>query len=128
MVANLSASDDVIGKYGYLRSLIDQQSARCLCGYVYASAGYGESSTDLVFDAKNIIAENGRTIATGRRWERGGRIVTADIDIDSLRRERMHICTFADCARRAAGAAAGDYISRSVGASDIVFDHIFKNR
>ncbi len=105
VVANLSASDDVIGKYGYLRSLIDQQSARCLCGYVYASAGYGESSTDLVFDAKNIIAENGRTIATGRRWERGGRIVTADIDIDSLRRERMHICPFADCARRAAGAS-----------------------
>ena len=100
VVANLSASDDVIGKYAYLRSLIDQQSARCLCGYVYASAGYGESSTDLVFDAKNIISENGRTLAAGRRWERCGHIVTADIDVDSLRRERMHTCTFADTAAR----------------------------
>jgi len=104
VVANLSASDDVIGKYSYLRGLIGQQSARCMCAYVYASAGYGESSTDLVFDAKDIIAENGRILACGPRWERGSRLVTADIDIDLLRRERMHTGTRADCARRTGAA------------------------
>ena len=54
---NLSASDDVAGKYAYLRGLVAQQSARCMAAYVYAGAGYGESSTDLVFDGKAIIAE-----------------------------------------------------------------------
>lgn len=97
IVANLSASDDVVGKYGYLRSLIAQQSARCICGYVYASAGYGESSTDLCFDGKTIICDNGRTLEAGRRFERGNRLVAADIDVEALRRDRMHISTFADC-------------------------------
>ncbi|MDE6491391.1 MAG: NAD(+) synthase, partial [Muribaculaceae bacterium] len=59
ILVNLSASDDVAGKYDYLISLLRQQSARCLAAYVYSSAGYGESSTDLVFDGKAIIAENG---------------------------------------------------------------------
>ena len=53
VIANLSASNDIIGKYAYLRNLITQQSARCICGYVYSSAGFGESSTDLVFDGKH---------------------------------------------------------------------------
>lgn len=98
IIVNLSASDDVIGKYSYLKSLIVQQSARCICGYVYSSAGFGESSTDLVFDGKNIICENGRVLAMSDRYERGNKYATADIDIEALRRDRMHTSTFADCA------------------------------
>ena len=69
MIANLSASNDIIGKYAYLRNLITQQSARCICGYVYSSAGFGESSTDLVFDGKAIIAENGSLLGCNSRWQ-----------------------------------------------------------
>lgn len=101
VIVNLSASDDVIGKYSYLKSLIEQQSARCISGYVYSSAGFGESSTDLVFDGKNIICENGRILAMSDRYQRGNKYATADIDIESLRRDRMHISTFADCASKA---------------------------
>ena len=105
IIANLSASDDIIGKYAYLRSLISQQSARCLCGYVYASAGYGESSTDLVFDGKAIIAENGTILARNRRWTRSAQYVAADIDIAAISRDRMHLGTFAECRRRQEGEA-----------------------
>ncbi len=102
VIVNLSASDDLIGKYEYLKNLIAQQSARCLSGYVYASAGYGESSTDLVFDGKTIIAENGTILECNKRWQSGNQYVIADIDIDALRHDRMHIGTFNDCAARMA--------------------------
>ena len=97
VIVNLSASDDLIGKYAYLKSLIAQQSARCLCGYAYAGAGFGESSTDLVFDGKAIIAENGTILAEGRHWSNDPQTVAADIDIAALRRDRMHLRSFADC-------------------------------
>lgn len=100
VVANLSASDDLTGKYDYLRALIAQQSARCMCGYVYASAGWGESSTDLVFDAKTIIAEKGATLACNRRWQHESQWAVADIDIEAIARDRMHMGSWADCARR----------------------------
>ena len=106
VVFNLSASDDVIGKYDYLLSLISQQSARCLSAYVYASAGYGESTTDLVFDGKTIIAENGRILQRNTRWNRGNQMAVADIDIEAIERDRMHLRTFDDC-RRNNPAAAG---------------------
>lgn len=99
VIANLSASDDIIGKYAYLRSLVSQQSARCMCGYVYASAGFGESSTDLVFDGKAFIAENGNILAEGKRWEWGSRRIFADLDIEALDRDRMHLGSFNDCVR-----------------------------
>lgn len=100
IILNLSASDDLIGKYAYLKSLIAQQSARCMAAYVYASAGYGESSTDLVFDGKAIIAENGRILAEGERWTGTPQLAVADIDIDALRRDRLHHTSWADCAER----------------------------
>lgn len=100
VIVNLSASDDLIGKYAYLRSLVSQQSARCLCAYVYSSAGYGESSTDLVFDGKALIAENGTILAANKRWQHESQYVIADVDIDALDRDRLHIGSFADCARR----------------------------
>ncbi|MDE6160388.1 MAG: NAD(+) synthase, partial [Muribaculaceae bacterium] len=85
-------------KYTYLTGLIAQQSARCLSGYVYAGAGYGESSTDLVFDGKAIIAENGNILASSPRWIRGSHYEIADIDIQAIERDRRHTTTFNDCA------------------------------
>lgn len=99
VIANLSASDDIIGKYAYLRSLIAQQSARCLCGYVYASAGFGESSTDLVFDGKAIVAENGMILGEGARWEGKPHHVACDFDICAIERDRLHLGSFTDCVR-----------------------------
>ncbi len=97
VVANLSASDDQIGKYAYLRNLILQQSARCMCGYVYASTGFGESSTDLVFDGKAFVAENGTMLASNKRWSNEPSVSVADIDIEALQRDRMHSTTWHDC-------------------------------
>ncbi|MDE6283150.1 MAG: NAD(+) synthase [Muribaculaceae bacterium] len=100
IIVNLSASPDLIGKYAYLRDLVAQQSARCICGYVYASAGFGESSTDLVFDGKGLIAENGKILAATPRWKEGPQMIVRDIDVDMLIRDRLHIGTFGDCADR----------------------------
>ena len=99
VIVNLSASDDLIGKYDYLMSLISQQSARCLCGYAYASAGFGESSTDLVFDAKLVVAENGHILERNGRWVHGNQIVAADVDLEAIRRDRLHLTSFAACRR-----------------------------
>ncbi len=102
VIANLSASNDLIGKRAYLRRLISQQSARGICAYVYASAGFGESTTDLAFDGKAFIAENGDILAETERWSNDPQMIVRDIDIEALRRDRMHQGTFGDCARRVA--------------------------
>lgn len=98
VIVNLSASDDLIGKYDYLLGLIKQQSARTLSAYIYAGAGAGESSTDLAFDGKAIIAENGALLAKNSRWRDGNQYVIADVDIEALRRDRLHLGSFGDCA------------------------------
>lgn len=118
VIVNLSASDDLIGKYDYLRKLISQQSARCLCAYAYAGAGWGESSTDLVFDGKAIIAENGSILASSKRWDPADDTVVADVDIEALERDRMHMTTFADCAER----EGADVISVSHAGSQPAYD------
>lgn len=100
VLVNLSASDDLTGKYAYLRDLVVQQSARCIGAYAYASAGFGESSTDLVFDAKLLIAENGRLLRCNERWQAGNQLVLADVDVEAVRRDRMHNTTFEACRRR----------------------------
>lgn len=100
VVLNLSASDALTGKYDYLRTLVKQQSARCLCAYVYCSAGYGESSTDLVFDGIAMVAENGSMLGESARWNTEPTVTVADVDVEALRRDRMHLCTFGDCAER----------------------------
>lgn len=102
VVVNLSASDDVVGKFDYLQSLVAQQSARSLCAYVYASAGYGESSTDLVFHGKAIVAENGYICASRCLKNQNAASVTlCDVNIASLDRDRMHLRTWGDAADRA---------------------------
>ena len=97
VILNLSASDALAGKYNYICNLVTQQSARCLCGYVYASAGYGESSTDLVFDGIAMVAECGTMLSRNKRWQSEPTYAMADIDIEAIRRDRMHIGSFSDC-------------------------------
>ena len=100
VIFNLSASDDLIGKYDYLRDLVVQQSARLVAAYAYSSAGWGESSTDLTFDGKALIAENGRLLAEAPRWSGDEKVVIADVDIEAIDRDRLHNMTFTDCADR----------------------------
>lgn len=99
VILNLSASDDLIGKYTYLKSLLSQQSARCLCAYAYAGAGWGESSTDLTFDGKAIIAENGTILQANSRWNPADNTSIADIDIEAIDHDRLHNTSFAECAQ-----------------------------
>lgn len=101
VILNLSASDDSAGKYDYLRRLVRGQSARCHCAYVYASAGYGESTSDVVFDSKLIVAERGDLLACNRRWDASERMVIADVDIAAIDYDRHHTGTFGDSAARA---------------------------
>ncbi|MCI8554381.1 MAG: NAD(+) synthase [Clostridiales bacterium] len=93
VVANLSASDESIGKGEYRRQLVSTQSARLLCGYVYADAGAGESSTDLVFSGHNLIAENGVVLAESDRFTTGLTAVT-ELDLSRLVYDRRRINTF----------------------------------
>ncbi len=94
VIFNLSASPEVVGKNGYLVDLVKQQSARCVAGYVYASSGFGESSTDLVFGGNGIIAENGRVLASSNRFSFDSQLVVADIDTDLLHNHRLRTTTF----------------------------------
>lgn len=88
ILVNISASNELIGKHHYLRSLIGQQSARCMAGYVYASAGFGESSTDLVFAGNGIIAENGNVLAESPRFTMQEQLVISEIDVENLQNDR----------------------------------------
>ena len=94
LIFNQSATPEILGKHTYLRSLIKQQSARALCGYVYASAGVGESSTDLVFTGNGIIAENGKIITARERFVRDARLTVADIDVEHIFNERRRHTSF----------------------------------
>jgi NAD+ synthase (glutamine-hydrolysing) len=89
VIVNLSASNELIGKNNYLRNLICQQSARCISGYVYASAGFGESTTDLVFAGNALIAENGSLLAASKRFEQDEQLIISEIDIDNLEHDRQ---------------------------------------
>ena len=92
IIVNCSASDETVGKAAYRKALIEGQSARLLCGYIYANAGEGESTTDLVFGGHNIIAENGAALAEGKRFENG--MICSEIDIKRLWSERRRNTTF----------------------------------
>ncbi|MDD2797931.1 MAG: NAD(+) synthase [Bacteroidales bacterium] len=94
IVFNLSASDENIGKHDYLKSLIKQQSARCIGGYVYASSGFGESTTDLVFAGNALIAENGSFLATSERFSFEEQLIISEIDIERLASDRRKNSAF----------------------------------
>ena len=92
VIANCSASDEIVGKDTYRNSLIGGQSARLICGYIYANAGEGESTQDLVFGGHNIIAENGTCLAVSKRFGHG--IIYADMDLERLESERRRTTTY----------------------------------
>lgn len=92
VIANLSASAEAVGKGDYRRSLVTSQSARLCAAYLYADAGQGESSTDLVFSGHNLIAENGTLLAESERFTTG--LTFADIDLLKLSQERLRMNTF----------------------------------
>ena len=94
IICNLSCSDDLIGKAQYRRDLVKMQSAKLCCGYVYCDAGFGESTTDMVFSAQNIIAENGTIVSESCRFNNG--ITYADIDVERLMSERRRTNTYID--------------------------------
>lgn len=94
IILNLSATDDNIGKYGYIKNLVASQSSRCRCAYAYASAGDGESSTDLVFSGINLVAYNGEIIAESSRFSTESSQATAIVDIEKIRNERRKYSTF----------------------------------
>lgn len=92
IIANLSASDETTGKDIYRRELVRNQSARLICGYIYADAGEGESSTDLVFAAHNLIAENGSLLKESARFS--NEMICSEIDLGKLFSERRRMGTF----------------------------------
>ncbi len=92
VIINLSASDAMTGKAKYRKNLVSAQSASLICGYIYASAGEGESSTDLVFSGHNIISENGTILAESERFK--NQMITAEIDVDRLINERRRMTTY----------------------------------
>lgn len=98
IILNLSASNELLSKREYRQQLICQQSARCQCGYVYVSAGMGESSSDLVFSGHSVIASCGTVIRESEGYLADNYLMTADIDIDRIRADRMKQSSFADCA------------------------------
>ncbi len=96
LIFNLSASNEYVGKYEYRRELVKTQSARCIGGYIYASSGVYESTTDLVYGGHLIIAENGIVLNENKRFQRESEIIYADIDIEKLRFIRLNETSFKD--------------------------------
>lgn len=94
IVLNLSATDELLGKHNYLCSLLSQQSARMMCGYVYSSCGFGESTQDVVYGGNAMIFENGRQLATGDRFSLEPQLQIQQIDVERLRGERQNNTTF----------------------------------
>lgn len=92
VIANLSASDETVGKAAYRRELITGQSARLLCGYLYADAGHGESTTDMTFAGHDLIAENGSLLAQSEPFGCGKAV--SEIDVNRMRQERLRNTTF----------------------------------
>lgn len=97
VIANLSASDELIGKAAYRRQLVQGQSARLVCGYLYADAGMGESTQDLVFAGHDLICENGTVLAESRRFETG--LTLSEIDLGRLMHDRRRMNTFPPAGR-----------------------------
>jgi len=101
IILNCSASDELIGKHAYLRSLLAQQSARTMSGYVYASCGFGESTQDVVYGGNAMIFENGKLLVEGERFSLQPQMQIAQIDVERLRTERHTNSTFINAQRNA---------------------------
>ena len=108
IIANLSAGSELMGKHAQRRRLIAEQSARCCCGYLYANAGYGESTTDLVFSGYAGICENGDVLAETERFARESACTIADIDVSRLRFRRRQTPSFFEAADLHGASCADD--------------------
>lgn len=115
LIVNLSASDETTGKSVYRRNLVVGQSARLLCGYIYASAGDGESTQDLVYSGHNMIAENGHLLAESKRFS--NETVCSEIDVARLCAERRRMTTFQDAEASKTGSPAASFV---LGSADTV--------
>ena len=94
IVLNLSASNDLVGKTDYVRQLVKGQSARCHCAYLYAGAGFGESTQDLVFGGRAFIAENGTILAEANQFSLEPQLIISEVDVELLRSERRSNTSF----------------------------------
>ncbi|MGB4660913.1 MAG: NAD(+) synthase [Mobilitalea sp.] len=94
VIANLSASDELTGKDAYRRELVKSQSGKLVCGYIYADAGEGESTTDLVFAGHNLITENSSLLAESKTFKNG--IISSEIDLGKLKSERRRMHTYSN--------------------------------
>ena len=103
IIFNLSASDELIGKHDYLCKLLAQQSARTITGYVYSSAGFGESTQDVVYGGNALIFENGHLLQSGPRFAMTPQMQVAQIDVERLRTERRCNTTYVNAQRRMIG-------------------------
>lgn len=99
IICNLSASDELIGKHNYLCSLLAQQSARTMSGYIYSSSGFGESTQDVVYGGNALVYENGKCIAKSERFSFEPQLVISQIDYEKLRAERRNNTTFINAQR-----------------------------
>ncbi|MBR1767378.1 MAG: NAD(+) synthase [Prevotella sp.] len=117
IILNLSASDELIGKHDYLRSLLAQQSARTIGGYVYASCGFGESTQDVVYGGNAMIFDNGKLLVEGERFSFQPQIRMCQIDVEKLRTERRQNTTFINAQR---GAHALNIPAKAVAPKDFV--------
>ena len=98
VLVNQSASNVTIGKADYRRLLCASQSGRCVSAYVYAAAGFGESTTDLAWDGQGLIYENGELLAETERFSSHSQYAVADLDLERLRQDRVRMTSFNDCA------------------------------
>ena len=96
IILNLSASNEIVGKSEYRRDLVKMQSGKCICGYVYCSAGSSESTSDVVFSGHNIIADNGTILCETDLFNCEASIAVSDIDVDKIRHDRLVNTTFSD--------------------------------
>ena len=99
IIGNLSASNELVSKMDYRKSLISNQSARSLCSYVYSSAGVHESSTDVLFSGHLLISENGTLLKENKRFQRDNEVIYGTIDLFKLKSERMKNLSFRDSAK-----------------------------
>ncbi|MFW5952161.1 MAG: nitrilase-related carbon-nitrogen hydrolase, partial [Gemmatimonadota bacterium] len=113
VLANLSASNIIIGKADYRKDLCAAQSGKCIAAYMYAAAGPGESTTDLAWDGHALIYENNELLAEGERFSDEPHVVVADLDLERLAQDRMRMTTFND--------AVGDHLGGVQGMRRIAF-------
>ena len=122
---NLSADNEGIGKHAYLRSLISQQSARCIAGYVFSSCGFGESTTDVVFAGNGLIYENGTLLAGSERFSYEEQVVISEIDVEHIRTERRVNTTFAACRANCAPEVPVRVSTEYVNSKDLNLTRVF---